>query len=784
MGKTRNYSELEQFINQSKVDDPDADRAGRIPGSTAKGEAGARTGKGGPAGESAARPNRSGVGRSIMAGIEERQEAAGLVGRGPGGSSGTFAMPELVDQGGTNMLEILAEQQGMEYVDLGKIHVEEDVIRIFPAEFARENKCLPLRIKDDGTLVVAIADPLNVTIVDNLRLLLEREIEPVVSKEEDIVDLVDKHFSHAEDIDELMEQLKLDAGLAGAHAGNEFNLDPEQAAHAPPVIRLVNLILMRALKDRASDLHIEPFQNSIRVRYRVDGVLRELPPPPKSFQVGLITRFKVMASINISETRRPQDGRIKLTHQGREVDLRVSTLPTVHGESVVMRILDKQMMMIGIDQIGMTKKVLDEFRKICRRPNGVVLVTGPTGCGKTTTLYAAIMDRLDPEEKFITTEDPVEYEVPGLVQVNINAKVGLTFGACLRAILRQDPDIILVGEIRDVETATISIQAALTGHLVFSTLHTNSAAATVTRLIDMGIEPFLLTSTLQTVIGQRLVRSICPSCREVYEPTDDELGEFALRSEEVRGIVFYHGAGCDECNFTGFRGRLGLFEMLAVDDEIKDMILERATSDEINELAVKRGMMTMRQDAFLKVCMGITTIGEVSHHLMAGVHEHVRAEIEPILKQLREKLGGGIGIDSSQGIGKPAAAPGVSDSSIAGLVGSANDIPGDSQWGAPDLTGLPDFTFPSLPGEAAASLHAPAPPPPAAPKLPAPPPLEDDEFSFLSTSAMEERTPFADFSNMEGLSGLDSLDESAIDEEGYPPPSFDLPGLDNDPKRK
>jgi Tfp pilus assembly pilus retraction ATPase PilT len=405
--------------------------------------------------------------------------------------------------------------------------------------------------------------------------------------------------------------------------------------------------------------------------------------------------------MNITESRRPQDGRIKLTTQGREVDLRVSSLPTIHGESIVMRVLDKQVMMIGIEQIGMTKKVLEVFRKICTRPNGVVLVTGPTGSGKTTTLYAAVTDRLNPDEKFITTEDPVEYEVPGLVQVNINSKVGLTFGACLRAILRQDPDVILVGEIRDVETATISIQAALTGHLVFSTLHTNSAAATVTRLIDMGIEPFLLTSTLQVVIGQRLVRSICQSCREVYEPEEEELAEFAVKPSDVEGITFYHGAGCEECNYSGYRGRLGLFEMMAIDDEIRDMILERATADEVHERAVNLGMMTMRQDGFLKVCMGVTTFSEVSHHVAPETEEAIRREIEPLIKTLRQKLAG---IENTSGEQKalpdpeeeplipetpsadfllqtPEALSVDSDSELEALIGSVNKIPGDSQWG-------------------------------------------------------------------------------------------------------
>lgn len=760
MAKTTQFSELQAFISQYAQPGDDEEKGARIPAAGNK-DAGTRIAR--PAGTGKA-PGTA----SIISDIEERQEAGGLVGRSPSLPS---TSQDFVASSDLNMLQLLAEQQGMTYIDLGKVHVEEEAIKLFPAEFARDNKVLPIRVREDGVLVVAIADPLNVTIVDNLRLLLEREIEPVVAPEDDITDLIDTHFSHSEAIDEIMDQLTADAGIATSSSGKEFHLDdPEEAAHAAPVIRLVNLVLMRALKDRASDLHIEPFQNSLRIRYRVDGVLRELPPPPKSFQIGMITRFKVMAQMNIAETRRPQDGRIKLTTQGREIDLRVSCLPTIHGESVVMRILDKQMMMIGIEQIGMTKRVLEQFRKICRRPNGVVLVTGPTGSGKTTTLYAAVMDRLDPHEKFITTEDPVEYEVPGLVQVNINAKVGLTFGACLRAILRQDPDVILVGEIRDVETATISIQAALTGHIVFSTLHTNSAAATITRLIDMGIEPFLLTSTLQVVIGQRLVRSICQGCREVYEPEAAELMEFGLKPEDVAGITFYHGAGCDECGFSGYRGRLGLFEMIAVEDEMRELILERATTDEVQELAVKQGMMTMRQDAFLKVCMGITTFHEVSHHLMADVPERTRKEILPLVKQIRERLGndGEISESLAEEVEAPTPPPAPTESTVMGLMKNVESLPGDSQFGAlPGLSSIPRVEDPPAP-EAAAR-------PASLPKLPAPPPLgDDDEFGFLSTSAIEKQTPFAEAPDMGSNQQLEEL--AGFDDDLLK--GIDLPDID------
>jgi type II secretory ATPase GspE/PulE/Tfp pilus assembly ATPase PilB-like protein len=381
-------------------------------------------------------------------------------------------------------------------------------------------------------------------------------------------------------------------------------------------------------------LHIEPFAGQLRIRYRVDGVLREIPSPPKSLQLGLLSRLKVMATLNISESRRPQDGRIRLNIEGREVDLRVACVPTVHGESIVMRVLDKSAMMIGISQLGMQKEVLEPYLKRARKPNGIVLVTGPTGSGKTTTLYATLKEIFDPGSKFITTEDPVEFELPGIVQVNINARVGLTFAACLRSILRQDPDVILVGEIRDVETAQIAIQAALTGHLVMSTLHTNSAAATITRLVDMGVEPFLLTSTLEAIIGQRLVRTICPSCKSPYFPTDEELSEFGVTRDEVEGLEFMQGRGCDDCNFSGYKGRMGLFEMMEVTESIKELILQRATTDDIHAMAVHEGMVTLRQDGWLKICLGLTSFEEVTRHTIPETEDSIRAEMESVRRSL------------------------------------------------------------------------------------------------------------------------------------------------------
>ncbi len=540
----------------------------------------------------------------------------------------------------TDMLKVLSEEAGLEYVNISDYPVNPKLLSLINSDIARSYKIFPLKEEDDGTLIVAISDPLNITIVDDLRILTDRVIRPVVCSETDILEYIDQNYGLGDEtIEDIVNELEkgTEENILVAREGETDLTDLERIAHEPPVIKLVNLLLLQAIKDRASDLHVEPFSGTLRIRYRVDGVLREIPSPPKSLQLGLCSRLKVMAGLNISETRLPQDGRIKLTIQTREIDLRVSTVPTVHGESIVMRILDKSMMSIGIRQLGFTKETLEKLLKILQRPNGIVLVTGPTGCGKTTTLYAALSEINDPGDKIITTEDPVEYELPGIVQVNINANVGLTFAACLRSILRQDPDIILVGEIRDLETGQIAIQAALTGHLVFSTLHTNSAAATITRLIDMGLEPFLLTSTLEGIIGQRLVRTICPSCKKIYTPTDFELDEFGVKRSEVADITFFKGAGCDDCAFTGYKGRMGIFELLEVTEDIKNLILERATSDEIHALGISQGMETMRQDGWLKICLGITTFEEVARQTPKEDIAMIKKEMEKVLRKLDEK---------------------------------------------------------------------------------------------------------------------------------------------------
>ncbi|GAB4321687.1 MAG: ATPase, T2SS/T4P/T4SS family [Candidatus Sumerlaeia bacterium] len=569
--------------------------------------------------------------------IEQRGEtAAPLVERPQPGAGIQQAAREAITS--ADMLKVLAEQQGLEMADIKDYRVDVKVLSYLPGDTAREYKVFPLQIDEEGNVVVAIADPLNLQVLDSLRLLFDHPVKAVVCEENDILDYIDRYYGVGDtSIEQIVEDLETQQEQSDLNLGDmkEIDLsDLEELAHAAPVVKLANLLLIQAIKDRASDLHVEPFSGTMRIRYRVDGVLREIPSPPKSLHLGLVSRFKVMANMNISETRLPQDGRMRLTMQGREIDMRVASLPTVHGESIVMRLLDKSTMMIGIEQLGFTAEAMANFRKAISKPNGIVLCTGPTGCGKTTTLYAAMNEINSPDVKIITTEDPVEYEMPGLVQVNINPNVGLTFAACLRSILRQDPDIILVGEIRDVETARISIQASLTGHLVLSTLHTNDAASTLTRLVDMGIEPFLLTSTVECVVGQRLVRSICPNCRKSYVPTEEELLDFGVTRKDIHDIEFFKGAGCEECFFTGYKGRIGIFEVLMMTDEIRELVLNHASADEIRALAIHQGMQTMRQDGWFKICTGITTFEEVAKQTPKESREELEREMRNVLDKI------------------------------------------------------------------------------------------------------------------------------------------------------
>ena len=406
----------------------------------------------------------------------------------------------------------------------------------------------------------------------------------------------------------------LAAAAAAAAAGRDGPTDltsVEALAESAPVRKLLNMVLLLAIRDGASDIHFEPFEHEFRIRLKADGVLQEMVPPPKHLAFAITTRIKVMANLDIAERRLPQDGRIELNVGGHPVDLRVSVLPTLFGESVVMRVLDRGVVSLNLDKLGMDKDILRKFREVMVRPNGIVLVTGPTGSGKTTTLYSALSEMNDVEDKLITTEDPIEYDIDGIVQVPIDAEMGNTFAAILRAILRQDPDRILVGEIRDVETAEIAVQASLTGHMVFSTLHTNDAPSTITRLRDMGVPPFLITATVEAIMAQRLVRRICANCREEVIPGPDVIADLELTSDDVVGKKFYRGKGCDKCNRTGYKGRLGLYEFMVMNDALREMIMRNASTEDLRELARKNGMVTLRDSGMQGIFEGLTTAEEV-----------------------------------------------------------------------------------------------------------------------------------------------------------------------------
>jgi type IV pilus assembly protein PilB len=439
----------------------------------------------------------------------------------------------------------------------------------------------------------------------------------VVATERDIRATIERYYSSDhESVERIVDALEKDEELFRAakafDVDGPFNLtDAEALADSVPVRKLLNMVMLLAIKDHASDIHFEPFEDEFRIRIKAEGVLYEMVPPPRHLAFAITTRIKVMANLDIAERRLPQDGRIELMIGGHPVDLRVSVLPTMFGESVVMRVLDRSVVSLSLNNVGMDERTLREFRKVCERPNGIVLVTGPTGSGKTTTLYSALSELNHIEDKLITTEDPVEYDIDGIVQIQIDHDIGVTFASCLRAILRQDPDVILVGEIRDLETAEIAVQASLTGHLVFSTLHTNDAPSTITRMKDMGIPTFLITATVEAILAQRLVRRICSKCREEVEPPLEVLQELGVDEEKSKASKFYRGKGCDNCNNTGYKGRIGLFELMVMNDDLRDMIIRNVTTDELRDKAVHYGMITLREYGTQFVFQGLTTAEEV-----------------------------------------------------------------------------------------------------------------------------------------------------------------------------
>jgi len=512
--------------------------------------------------------------------------------------------------------QALAEQMGLPLVRLRDMTIPPEVLSQVTEPMAQLYRIIPIAFKDN-TLTVAMCEPQKLSVIDELRSFLGYEIRPVVATEKDIQEALDRYYSSGtESVESIIEQLEKDPQLqrAAAELDEEGPIDitsAEALAESAPVRKLLNMILLLAIKDHSSDVHFEPFENEFKIRLRGDGVLYEMVPPPRHLAMALVTRIKVLANLDIAERRLPQDGRIRLSVGGHPVDLRVSVLPTMFGESVVLRILDRSVVMLDLNALGMEPDILAEFRRIINLPHGIVLVTGPTGCGKTTTLYAALNELNCIEDKIITTEDPVEYDIDGIVQIPIDPTIGNTFAHCLRSILRQDPDKILVGEIRDLETAEIAVQASLTGHMVFSTLHTNDAPSTVTRLRDMGIPAFLITATLEAVLAQRLVRKICTQCRETFVPPSETLMELGLRPEQVVGKRFYRGRGCVHCNSTGFKGRTGIFELMVMNDEIRDVINRGGGTEQIREVALEQGMRPLREAGLRRIFDGTTTCEEV-----------------------------------------------------------------------------------------------------------------------------------------------------------------------------
>lgn len=509
----------------------------------------------------------------------------------------------------------LAFQLGMEFIDLDNIEIEENVLNQITGQMAMTYRVLPVDY-DETThkLTIAVDSADNFRATDDLRRLLGFNVEAIIADHDALETTLVRYYSDkTESIGDLINELGDDDFLAEFDGrGESIDLSElRELADSNPVKRLLNLVLLQAINDNASDIHFEPFEDEYKMRYRIDGVLYEMVPPPRTIAVAISSRIKVMADLDIAERRLPQDGRIPLMVQGRQIDLRVSILPTLFGESVVLRVLDRSQVELDVDRLGMLEKDREKFRQLMHKPNGVVIVTGPTGSGKTTTLYAALNELNDIETKIITTEDPVEYDIDGLVQCQIRTEIGLTFARCLRSILRQDPDTVLVGEIRDLETGKIAIEAALTGHLVFSTLHTNDAPSTIARLMDLGLEPFLLTATIEGIVGQRLVRKICENCKTPFDPTEELLMELELTPEDTANREFYYGSGCDYCHKTGYRGRMGLYEIMTLDDELREAIMKHASTNVLREIATRRGMDTLRDAGTTAIYEGLTTIEEV-----------------------------------------------------------------------------------------------------------------------------------------------------------------------------
>ncbi|HEX8820262.1 MAG TPA: type II secretion system ATPase GspE, partial [Archangium sp.] len=493
--------------------------------------------------------------------------------------------------------------------------VDTELIKRVPINFAKQARILPLTVEGD-TVALAVADPLDTTVLDHARMLLGMNVSPRIALASSIVDAINSVYDRAtNEAEQLVDELESTDLDSLAHELDEPKDILDAEGDEAPIIRLINSVLFRAAKERASDIHIEPMERELLVRFRVDGVLQEIIKPPKRYQNAIVGRVKIMGQLNIAEKRLPQDGRIRIKLAGRDIDIRLSTIPTTYGERIVMRLLDKNTTLLDLTELGMDARMLEQMEHVIRRPHGIVLVTGPTGSGKTTTLYGALSRINTPDLNILTVEDPVEYQLKGIGQMAISPKIGLSFAQGLRAFLRQDPDVIMVGEIRDKETAEIAIQASLTGHLVFSTVHTNDAASAVTRLVDMGVEPFLVASSLTGILAQRLVRRVCPDCRVQYTPTEEEVRELGMTRTEFiarHGVEkIYKATGCPSCSQNGYRGRTGIYELLLVDDSIRQLALKNVDSSTIKKAAISHGMRTLLDDGARKIAMGETTIAEV-----------------------------------------------------------------------------------------------------------------------------------------------------------------------------
>ncbi len=532
-----------------------------------------------------------------------------------GNKSVAEALIQLGYATGEDVMRAIARERRLPFVNLKEVEIPLSVIELVPESVARENCILPLAEEEDGTLKIIMSDPDDMETLDKLRFILDRRIEVVLAPREAILEAINRYYGQndAESHDSILQEFT-DTAIDFTETieeGSQTIEEEEVDENSAPIVRLVHLIITEAVQLRASDIHIEPFEDRIRVRYRIDGVLVERDSIPRRLHGAVLSRIKILARMDIAERRRPQDGRIKLTAADKELDLRVSVLPTNHGQAVVMRILDKENIRVGLRQLGMAEDTLQTFRQLIRRPNGIILVTGPTGSGKTTTLYAALNELNRPDRKIITAEDPVEYYLPGINQVEVKHDIGLDFARIIRAMLRQAPNIILVGEMRDTETAEMGIQASLTGHLVFSTLHTNDAPSAITRMVDMGVPSYLVASSVIAVLAQRLVRVVCSKCKQPFTPSETALQLAGISPEQAREATFYKGKGCSHCQKTGYRGRLGIFELMLLTPRIREMAYRNAPTQEVRNTAIQEGMRTMFEDGVMKAMQGITTLEEV-----------------------------------------------------------------------------------------------------------------------------------------------------------------------------